>query len=446
MKPSLTLLPIQLPTIEKRSLANGLAVRIMKRGWVPLTSVRLVVHLGSGGCPPGKSGIGGLVLQLLRRGTKRKTAQEFMELVERLGVDLEVGIRADCSVISATLPTPFLEDFFALLTEMLCEPAFREEEFERLRKRTMARLLNDLDEPATLISRALARSYWGAHPYGLNPAGSCRDLESMTLQDVQKHYHTHIGPKISRLYVAGDVCIKEVVALCEKTLGTWVQGPDLPQPMPAFERPLSGDAVLLVHKPEQTQVQFRLAAKGIPRGHPEVFPLAVVGTLLGGMFTSRLVNAVRVERGLSYSAGCYWEQKAVAGAFVASSFTKPETTEELAEVVLREIETLQQKGPTLRELQAVQQYLCGCFPMAIQTNDAFLASLSDIELYGLPEDWIEQYRDKVLAVDIKQARRVARDYLPASHRLLVFSGDAHELAPRLARFGPVETQEFSEVS
>jgi zinc protease len=446
MKPSSKLLPIQLPAIEKFELANGLPVRVMKRGWVPLTSVRLLIRLGSGDCPPGKSGIGGLMLQLLRRGTKQKTAQAFMEQMETLGAELEVGIRADCSVISATFPTPSLGEFFALLTEMLCEPALREEEFERLKKRTLARLKNDLDEPSTLISRALAKGFWGTHPYGLPPAGTAGDLESMRLQDVEEYYRGHVGPKISRLYVAGDALTKDVLSLCEKTLGTWVQGPALPQTTPAFERALEGDGVLLVNKPEQTQVQFRLAAKGVAKGHPEVFPLAVVGTLLGGMFTSRLVNAVRVKRGLSYHAGCYWDQRAVAGAFVASSFTKPETAKELAEVVLREIETLQQKGPTLRELSTVQQYLCGCFPMAIQTNEAFLASLADMELYGLPENWMAQYRDKVLAVDMKQARKAAKEYLPMRDRLLVFSGDANALGPELACFGGIRVVELSELS
>jgi len=446
MKPSLKLLPIQLPSIEKRNLANGLAVRVIKRGWVPLTSVRLVVRVGSGDCPPGKSGVGTLMWQLLRRGTKHKPAQEFMELIETLGVELEMSLRADYSVISATLPTSSLEGFFALLTEMLCEPALKEEEFERLRKRTVARLLNDLDEPSTLIARALARGFWGEHPYGKSPAGLCKDLESMCLQDVTEYYGAHVGPHIARLYVAGDVSVKEVLALCERTLGTWKQGVGLPQAVPPFERPEEGDGVLLVHKPEQTQVQFRLAAKGIPKGHPEVFPLVVVGTLLGGMFTSKLVNAVRVKRGLSYHAGCYWEQRAAAGVFVASSFTKPETVEVLADVVMREIEALQQKGPTARELQAVQQYLCGCFPMAIQTNEAFLASLADVEHYGLPENWVAQYRDRVLAVDMKQARKAAREYLPTNHRLLVFSGDADVLAPRLARLGPIQRMEPAELS
>jgi len=446
MKPFLKLLPIQLPTIEKFDLKNGMAVRVMKRGLVPLTTVRLMISLGSGDCPPGKSGIGGLLFQLLRRGTKRKTAQEFSEHIETLGVDLDANIFADYSVISATVPTPFLEDFFVLLTEMLCEPALQEEEFERLKKRTIAYLLNDLDEPTSLVARALARGFWGDHPYGFNPAGSCRDLESMTLQDVQEYYLTHVGPKISRLYVAGDVSIKEVLALCEKTLGTWKQGPDLPKVVPAFERPSSGDAVLLVHKPEHTQVQFRLASQGLPRVHPEIFPMAMVGTLLGGMFTSRLVYAVRVKRGLSYSAGFCWDQRAKAGVFMAHSFTKLETARELADVVVEEIETLQKQGPTARELQTVQKYVCGCFPIAIQTNDAFLCYLSDVEHHGLSEEWVTEYRDKVLSVDLKQARKAARDYLPTNHRLLVFSGDAHVLERQLASLGPVRTMELSEIS
>jgi len=382
----------------------------------------------------------------LRRGTKHKTAQELMERIEVLGVDLEMGARADCSVISAVLPTPFLEDFLVLLTEMLCEPAFSEEEFERLRKRTMARLVNDLDEPSALAARAWTHGFWGTHPYGLNPSGSCKDLENMCRQDVETHYHTHVGPKISHLYIAGDISTKEVLGLCEKTLGTWKQGPEVAQPMPLFEGPAKGDRVLLAHKPEQTQVQFRLVAKGIPKGHPAVFPLVAIGTLLGGMFTSRLVNAVRVKRGLSYHAGCYWDQRAVAGAFVANSFTKLETAQALAEVVLGEIEAFQKKGPTPSELVAVKQYLCGCFPMAIQTNDAFLASLADIEFYGLPENWIEQYRDNILAVDMKQARQAARDYLATDNRLLVFAGTTDALASRLERLGPIQRLELSEIS
>jgi zinc protease len=128
---------------------------------------------------------------------------------------------------------------------------------------------------------------------------------------------------------------------------------------------------------------------------------------------------------------------AAGGLFYVSSFTKVETTAELIQVALDEMARFAEGGPTAEELERMQSYLCGLFPLSLETHDQIAERLADLALYGLGDDEVTRFAERVRAVTAEGCRAVARRYFPGSRPLIVVVGPARAVAGPLARFGEV---------
>jgi zinc protease len=394
---ALKLKPLHLPAHERHELANGLAVHVVPRGPLPLVAVRLVVRGGSAFDPHGKFGLADFAARLLRRGAKGKTADEISEAVEFVGAAVGGHANEESVVVSLATPAKYFEPMMEMVGELVTSPDYPAQEVELARRRTIGQIANELDDPGALADRAITRGVWGDHPYGHETVGHKRDLEALTREDLTGWHRQHLGPRISNLYVVGDVRADTVLPVVQRAFGHWSGGPEFAPRVPDWGGPARAGDVIIVDKPEQTQVQVRIGARGVKRGHAEHFPLVVMNTALGGSFTSRLMTEIRVKRGLSYGAGCAFDMLTTAGAFGISSFTKTDSVETLIDVALAEVKKMREKGPLAREVATVQRYIAGLYPARLETNDAVAGALADIIHYGLPENWVDQYRERIAA-------------------------------------------------
>jgi zinc protease len=429
--------PLQLPPHEVRTLANGLTLHVVPRRSLPLVAVRLVVRAGSVFDPPQQRGVADFASRLLRRGAAGLAADEISETTELVGATVGGYANEENVVVSLSTPSKHLDAMLSVMAQLVLEPDFPEAEVELARRRTLAQLANDLDDPGTLADRALSRAVWGAHPYASDPSGGKADVERLTRAQCVRFHAERLGPKVAHLYVVGDVSVDQVTAVVDRTLGRWGGGPAFAPVVPAWaglERP---GEVVLVDKPEQTQVQVRIGAPGVKRNDPAFFPLLVMNSVLGGGFTSRLVSEIRVKRGLSYGAGSAYDMLSAAGSFSVSSFTRTESVPTLLDVALGEVERMRKKGPSAPELRTAQRYICGLYPGRLETNEAVAGALSDVVHYGLPEDWIERYRERVSAVTVKQAVEAAKAHLFTRERVIALVGNAEALKPLVSRYGPI---------
>jgi zinc protease len=166
---------------------------------------------------------------------------------------------------------------------------------------------------------------------------------------------------------------------------------------------------------------------------------------LGGGFTSRLVNEVRVNRGLSYGVGSHFAALQAGGYSEISTFTKNESTKEIIQVCLDEVKKARDKGLTAREISTSKTYLAGLYPLRFETNEAVAGALADLELYGQTPEWIETYRSRLAAVTAKDTEAAAKKYLLTEKPLIVVVGRASEIAPQLKSFGTVEVLKLSDL-
>lgn len=429
--------PLKLPHHEVKVLPNGLTVHLVPRGPLPLVAVRLVIRGGSAFDPIGRLGVGDFAARLFRRGAGGQTADQISDVVDFVGASVGGFANEENVILSLSTPSKHLEPMFEMMTKLLLQPDFPDAELELARRRTLAALTNDLDDPGSLADRALVRATWGSHPYANETVGGKNDIIAYTRDDLRKFHQERLGPKIAHLYVVGAFDKDDIMATVERTLGGWKGGPESAPVVPSWDGLAKPGEVLIVDKPEQTQVQLRIGSAGVKRGHPDHFPLVTMNTVLGGGFTSRLVTEIRVKRGLSYGAGSSFDMMSVAGTFTVSSFTRTETINTLIDVALAEVKKMREKGPTKTELATVQRYISGLYPGRLETNENVSGAIADVVHYGLPAEWISQYRERIAAVTVKEAAAAAEKHLFGGERAIILVGNAEQLRSKVDKYGPV---------
>jgi len=430
------LAPLSLPPRLEQRLDNGLTVLAAERSRLPLASACLVLPAGSARDPKGKAGLTDFVVELLRRGTERYSARAIDEAVELMGVDLRLECSPDATYLTATAPSEHLPTVLSLMAELVESPAFEAKEVEQGRKRTVARLMTELDDPTILAADAVARVGYGKHPYARPGRGLPSEVATFTRRDCRELHAALFRPTGAFLALCGDVPAPEAVELVARSFGGWKGSARTLRPLPPVP-PIQGTPLVVVDRPDSTQAQIRLASLAPGRLHPKLIASRLACSILGGGFTSRLVDAIRVTRGLSYGVSSNVCETEAGGLFFVSSFTKTETARELVDVALEETRRYRDEGPTPEELTRAQRYSTGLFPLAIETVDQLARALADTKRFGRAPDWIERYRERILEVGLEEVRGVARDHFLAPSWAGAVVGNARELAVALGSLGRV---------
>lgn len=427
---------IALPLLREAILPNGLRVVVAHRPGVPLVAARLVVRAGSALDPTGSFGLSHLVALAARRGAGRRSGRSIDDLVESLGANLAGGAEEDATVHGLSAPVEVLPRLLEVLASVVARPTFPLAEFERLRRSERAELAHDADEASTVADRAFLDAVYEGHPYGHPVVGTGRDLGRIRRRDAVGFHSRWFGPAASLLVVSGPVDAARTLEDAVRRLGAWRPAAAAPPEIPTATRGVR--RVVVVDKADATQVQIRLGGVAIPRRSPDYFPAMVGNSVLGGGFTSRLVESIRVNRGLTYGVRSRFAVSRATGHFAISSFTKNETAGELVEVALAEMARFAEEGPSAEEISRATSYLAGLFPLSLETHDQWADRISDAWIYGYDVAEVAGYQDRIRAVTAGQAREATARHLPLEDGVVLAVGPAGPLEKQLARFGPVE--------
>jgi zinc protease len=354
-----------------------------------------------------------------------------------MGADLRLETSPDSTAFSLLVPTEHLEPALELMGEVVREPAFPAKEVVAARRRTLARLQTDLDDPSILAADALYRVALGRHPYAHPGRGRAREVRTFTRSDCVAWHGRMVRPAGATLVLAGDVQGQEALSLARSLFGGWESPVVAHRPLPRVP-PIEGQRILLVDRPEANQAQVRLASIGPERLYPQIIAARLSAQILGGSFSSRLVDAIRVNRGLSYGVSSYLTESEAGGLFVVSSYTKNETLRELVDVAIEETARYRASGPGAEELSRAQRYFNGLFPLAMERGEQLARALAEVKRHGRSFDWLERRRERVAAVTLDEAAAEARRFfLPGGWAASVV-GRAKDLAPQLAGLGRVQ--------
>lgn len=436
--------PLNLPPIAEETLPNGFAVISARRGDLPLVAVRLVLPTGSARDPAGKEGLASFTAQLLRRGTESRSAEQVDDAVESIGGLMGVEVGPQATSLQLTVPSEQVERAVEILADLARRASFPDEEVERSLRRELAQLRGDLDDPSTVADRALTRFFYGAaHPYGHPTEGSTASVRTFARADLQAFRDTTYTPFGAFLVMVGDIEPEQAFALAQRFMGDWT-GTALEPLTVSWPATPEGTEILLVDKADATQAQIRVAVPGIRRRDPAYHAAVVANAVVGGGFTSRLVDEVRVNRGLSYSVGTRVVAMRDIGAISYSTFTRTDTVREILDVSLEVLGTFVSEGPTEDELGKARRYIAGLYPARVESVDGFAEALASAKLMGLPFASIASYRDDIARVDREAAAGAAKSWPTARRAKIVIVGNAEAIRPQVESLGRIEIGRVSD--
>jgi len=417
---------LKLPPYKKVKLANGMTLMLMEGREVPIISFSYIVKTGSIADPTGKEGLASMTAELLRKGTKTRSADQISTELDFVGGLLGASADYDYSAGVAEFVTKDVTKGIELLSDVLLNPTFPVDEVTKLQRQRIDGIKAAKDEAQGVIGTYFGAYLYGKHPYGRPAKGDETSLAAITRDDVAKFYQTYYSPSNTILAAVGDFNSAEMERMLTAKFGAW-PAKDVPM-MKLPEAPaFTGKKLLLIDKPDSTQTFYHIGNVGIPRTNADRVFIEVVNTLFGGRFTSMLNSELRIKTGLTYGARSAFDQRKLAGPFLISTYTRNETTEKAIDMTLDVLKRLHEKGITEEELKSAKTYLKGQFPPRIETSDQLATLIAQLEFYGLDERDINTYYGKIDSMTLADTQRIIKQYFPADNLVFVLIGKRSEI-------------------
>lgn len=410
--------------VNRKTLPNGLTVLHVERHNLPLVMVTVLVRAGSFDEPGDRAGLAYLVSAVLTEGTEKRTSSQISEEVEFIGAELEASTGKDFTAVTLSVLKKDVEKGFGLLSDVLLNPSFPEEEIQRKKELIKGSLRQDEENPGFLANRAFSKEVYGGHPYGRLVRGSPETIDRVSREDILGFYSGYYRPNNSIFAVAGDLTPEELDSLLDGFFSGWEKGMVSERKAPALEPP--GKKVVTIDR-DVTQADIVLGHLGVRRDNPDFYPLLVMNYILGGGgFSSRLMESIRDEMGLAYSVYSSFGSNREPGLFRVRVQTKNESAETVIEEILRQMRRIRREKVSEEELRDAKAYLVGSFPMRLDTMRAVAGFIAGVEYHGLGTDFVERFTEYINAVTREDVQRVAEKYLHPEKYVLVIVADLSE--------------------
>ncbi len=419
-------LPIAVPAISALTLDNGLRVVLAPRPGLPLVSAQLLLLAGREADPTGKTGLAAMTTSLLTRGARRGTrevdAAALARQAEALGGGLDSFTGWRGSGVGMTVTTPKLAEALALIADVVRQPLLQAAELDQERARALDALRVALDSPGSVAGLAAARAWWGDSVYGASP--SAATLARLSAADVRAFHAAMWRPDRAVLVLAGDIDLERARTLAQANFGDWAR-PKAPPPV-AGGSPASPavPAVVWIDMPGSGQSAVLLSAPAEPLGDADETVGDVAQALLGGGYSARLNQAIRIERGLSYGAFGGAESHPVGGRWSGQAQTQHARAAEVVQLMREAVARLAQEPAPAAELAARQAALVGGFAHPLQTTSG-LARLMAAELVRGrdPAATLARRVAQIRAVTPAQVRDYAAHWWQPQTLRVVVAGD-----------------------
>ena len=420
--------PFNIPQAFQTTLPNGLRVVIFEDRRLPLVSYRLAFMSGDAHDPSDSIGLTSAMASMLTEGTENYSSLSLAEKIERLGASISASSSDDFTVIAASALALYNSEILHLMSEIVFRPTFPADELDLYKRNTIENLKFQRSQPNFLASEQTARLLYGEHPYSrVSPAAG--DIEKLS-SDALSRFHNHrFIPNNAVLIAVGDVERDSLLKDIEEHFGDWGQGTP---PESTFPVPPSRDVITLtiVDRKGSAQSNIVLANLALDRNDPDYFAVLVMNQVLGAGASSRVFMNLREEKGYTYGAYTRVDAKKLAGDFEATAEVRTAVTGDSLKEFFYELNRIREEAVSDDELADAKSFLTGVFPIRAETQEGLTNLIVSQELYNLPKDYLQSYRDDINAVSVDEVQRVAKKYIFADRMAIVIVGDAEEIIPQ----------------
>jgi len=438
--PETPALPLyKLPPVLETELANGLTVLLVEDRRFPMVTARLGFQAGSKYDPGDLAGLSESTGALLTEGTWSRSARQIAEEANGIGGSLHGNSSADLLVLSANALCENLAKLLNLMADVARNASFPEDELELQKQNRTQELLAQRADASFLADEKFIELLFAPHPY-------CR--QDPTLESIARLERAalagfrdrHLAPNNAVLVLLGALPPPEqAMGTIEAEFGSWQRQKLAAAPPAEFPEPRR--AIVLVDRPGSVQADIRIGRLGVPRHHPDYFPLLVGNTILGGGTSSRIFMNVREKKGYAYDAHSAAQPLKQSGCFTVVTQVRNEVLAGALDALLGEMKLICTQPVSADELEAARNYLSGVFVIRLETQDGLAGQLAAVRLMDLPLDYLEKYTTRVRAVIPDDIRAVAARYVDPEPASIVVVGDAAQISGQLETIGKVTVEE-----
>jgi zinc protease len=430
---------VQEGSLQRAELDNGLELLVLEDHRLPRVTLGVTVRRGAASVAGERAGLAAFTAELMSRGAGERDALALAQAVDEIGASLRVASDWDGTSVRVAGLARDLDRLLEILADVVLRPRFSAREAEKARGEILASLERAKDDPHTLASWNLARALYEGHRYGMPQQGLPETVARLDAGEARAFHRKVFVPNDAIFSAAGDVSMEDLLGRVGRAFGAWEWGPvSEPGPAPPALAPPER-RIVVVDRPDLVQARIALAHEGIARTDPERIAASLMNTVLGGGgFSSRLMESLRAEEGLTYGVGSGFGLRRHPGPFYVSTFTRVPEVRRALDLVLAELQRAKSDPPSEEELRDARALMVGRFSLGLETSAAVVEALVDLDVYGLPEDSLDTYRSRIRAVRVEDTARMARTLLHPERAAIVLVGPAEDLVPQVEDMGLVE--------
>lgn len=395
-------------------LKSGPVAYVAEDRELPLINILVLVRTGQYVEPPERAGLASIAGYLMARGgTQSKTAEELEERLAFLAAQLNSSVGDSQGSVSLNLLSKDLDEGLRILREVLTTPRFQQDKLDLTKVQTLQRMRERNDDSSSIEAREAAFLAFG-EDFWANRQSTQSSIESIAQADVMDFHKKWFHPSNFVVAVSGDFRRDDMVRRLEAFFSNWPFSGQVAPPIPtntSFAEP----GVYIVDK-DVPQGRVTMLLPGIKRDHPDYFAVMIMNDILGGGgFTSRIVNRVRSDEGLAYSAGSSFP----GGVYYPLTFragfqTKSRTVPYAISIVLEEMKKVSSEQVSAEELDTTKRSFIDTFPRTFATKAQTVGIFAQEEFtgrYSTDPDFFRNYRSRVESVSRDQVLAAARKFL-----------------------------------
>jgi zinc protease len=277
---------------------------------------------------------------------------------------------------------------------------------------------------------AMAPVVFAGTSWGHVATGTPTSLPKIKPADLAAIHRAYFRPDNAILVLTGDITAEQGFALAQTAFGDWAK-PATPLPAAPKVNATAKPRTVAIDIPGTGQAAVTVVKAAIPRSDPDYYPGIVANTVLGGGYSARLNQEIRLKRGLSYGASSKLSANGPTGSFRAAAQTKNESAAQVLDLIQAEMKTIATTPAGSDELKARKSVLVGSYGRNLATTGGLADILGELALYGVPLDEITRYTAKVEAVDAAQVQAFAGRMLNPDSASVIVAGDARTFADTL---------------
>ena len=429
-----------LPARETAELDNGLRLILASRDAVPVVNLNMLFDAGYASDQFALPGTARMAMGMLDEGTTSRDALEISDTLDSLGANLGAGSNLDVSTVSMSALVENLDESLDLFADVILNPSFPEDEFERQQQQQLAGIGREKVQPVSMAQRVLPRILYGeGHAYSnpLTGSGTEESVGALDVDALRAFHDTWFKPNNATLIVVGDITMDELRPAVEARFSTWEAG-DVPAKNLAEVAAQPETVVYLIDRPDSAQSIIFAGQLAPPKGDPRNLQIEAMNDIIGGGFTSRINLNLREDKGWSYGARAILLDAAGQRPYYAFAPVQTDRTAESMAEIDKEVRGIRSGGsrpPTADELAKVTDQNTLTLPGRWETNGAVMASLIEMTRFDLPDDYWDAYADAVRGVGLADVSAQADRVLQPDNLVWIVVGDRVRIEDKIRALG-----------